>query len=729
MNSTNNRIRTQGGQIIVLLALLMFVILGFVGLAIDGTIMGNARYNMRAVAELTTLAAIETFVSNLPATTDGDPSTLPNTRPDLFNMVRDRANQIKNQNDTLASFGSGQEIIDILHNFESPTPADSLLEFGVWKLEPSSGPIPTCTDPDGNVINAPCFEPITNINDTVNAVRVSLRSPSLVPYISSFFMNNSVSYEQSAIAALTPRHLMFIVDMSTSITDLTHPGNNPVCDAACRNTLDTWSGNIALNPCMPGGSLNPCYYDDPVGSGNWYAKGYRTPYLFRLPIFDGPGDPYYGTPSQANHCPGAPFSDTVNRGTLEYECAFLGMEGPAAYPTPGVWGAVFPGKYRPYRDHWNIGAAFTVQDYRYFSTHGAITGTYFPNLAVLAEPLSSVLLAMNGAAQAMEDRGVAGDKAGYIAVDAASPPYANLPNPADETRYEPLTTDFTKLKNHTDLLGVVTNPSGENWGNQFLFPVLKSFTNLPSALLQALYEFQNDPQSDLAVKSVVIFSDGLSNCYYEPAIPGYFCNTGEDAHHRSLQDIAPLVQQYVDNEITINVVHVGAPGPHTLLANAPGNGPGCATSDDYAFYGVAGVLGQCIGASGSGTTPCPADWSAMTTGQGTYPPTVLAMYSMAAITGGFYLPIRPPCDTSCGSPPCSVQPQLDAACDLDGTNWPSALYPTPNPVVVTPFTDSFGRLTCDAAGRDIPTQANEEVLKILQANPFTLVGDSFGTYN
>jgi hypothetical protein len=213
--------RNEKGIYIVLLALLLFVLLGLVALALGLGMLGTSKTRLQNAANLAALAALERF-SAQPL---NDPYVL------RANNALQRANEILVAN-TMP--GVAANLGNLVHHGETEgTTTGGVITFGNWHSRPPVGGAP---DPCATYGGTPCFVPNDDITTSplpttrVTAVRIEAHNPSGSPMIwelGRFLGKTRLSYWSTATATLAPRCTAYLMDVGDSISWETHPKYSP----------------------------------------------------------------------------------------------------------------------------------------------------------------------------------------------------------------------------------------------------------------------------------------------------------------------------------------------------------------------------------------------------------------------------------------------------------------------------------------------------------------------
>lgn len=347
------------------------------------------------------------------------------------------------------------------------------------------------------------------------------------------------------------------------------------------------------------------------------------------------------------------------------------------------------------------------------------------------QPLMSILDGMNQAVQAIRARALTGDLAGLMVFSDFAPLSRTAAERNPKAHYfsqqqlrfrpryvalggaEPLPgragSTFELLENITSYNrqdGFVTSTSGgDTFYNYFLFPDPRDNSDINGALLEALDELIHTEPRD-AEKIVVLFTDGMANCYrpnyrapYDASFnytidirsipncndprPGrviqnnvgdpILCDPSYCFFLAAMEELGQIRERYIDNNIRINVVLFGQSGPNTLLWNSNAN-----TRSNYPVVDrncMSIAEGQQSGLRNMVFDRCPPGNTFADCERLFYLSTVLGtedffppnrnFYDLALETGGEFLPVR----ATLATPPRNEQPGFDvrkpAAISLD----------------------------------------------------------------
>ncbi|NLF24356.1 MAG: VWA domain-containing protein [Deltaproteobacteria bacterium] len=255
-------------------------------------------------------------------------------------------------------------------------------------------------------------------------------------------------------------------------------------------------------------------------------------------------------------------------------------------------------------------------------------------------------------------------------------------------------------------------------------------TDIGSALTRAIDIL--DPDSNEFKSSenfIVLFSDGKSNCVKNNG--SATCNGGDALTHRtsisnalnSLKGSNSPLERLVENGITLHTVLVSdSVQPHSLLKANPSKS-GCLDDLTSRRMADAGHMGYEFVNWGDGF----GDERRRVT-----PPYHYAnrFYEGSRATGGFWTPLRNPCIPGTNlldpSSPTGLEGSLHRSCmkkpagstlslnDLEDSL--KTIFQTYN------YLDNSGRLLCDPYGRDLRGQIDDFIDLLMGQNPIRLVG-------
>ena len=492
------RIRNETGAVLVLLGLCLGVVLLFVALAVDTAMLGTSHQKQARTAEMGALAAVEAFLSAA------------GTREQKFDAAKTRAEEV-------VGFGLNAIVSDAKNSQASAgSIGDSttvgsrgFLEAGQYFF---AEPAPTATAPgvsgcqdflsDGftNNQNCPCpnnrwegecFRPHANAAELnggrpTTAFKLNLNTDSSNP-VKTLFAGvaggpASFPLSSSAISTITPRHIVFLIDMSSSMTSNTHFLNgNPKgkvafrvptpCITEMKNSTTALGTNCTYldyqEPAPPGYELD----ETPFGFGRW---------------------------EEMSECREPGSSDLIyNHYRNDYKCYDLLVEGnPQSYLVDTLYDSANPRLVK------NTPAG-PVSDY---------TGP---------QPLSTVFEAIHQTLLSLQVLAVPGDEVTFIAYDQSAKVAANnkrvIGPVGPESCTGGSTSDFCKLFRLTDVADY-TQAAIDERVESLLFPLIGANTDFSEALLRA-YEILSDAEgAEISDNQIIAFGDGLGNCTHSALV-------------------------------------------------------------------------------------------------------------------------------------------------------------------------------------------------------------------
>lgn len=688
----------ERGAVIVLIALLLVVLISFGALAIDGLTAANAQRQMTVVSEMASLAGAEQFFGSQAGTVQGQ-----------LTEALTRANQVSALNE-LVGYAEGPSTSPdqpfgylglAFSGGCSGWPAgndctNGSLIPGEYFLEDPDGPGPE--DPCHSTY--PCFEAAADETGTINAFQVVTN---VVTPMRTWFGRvtgfDNLALSGDAIAAQVPRHAMFLVDESTSMTGDTHRASNPSC------------------PEIPG---TPCY--------DHFSQGTLNPPGFANYTYDG-GQPPSGNPlekqvagirsyygyEQGGVLPvcNPPYSGDPNTHPVNIMCSWQALGTRPANCTAGA----------PQADcAWNVTTFEDFTEIKWFQDDYTVNITVndqcdrgggvpagnrdylfpaHPGQLADPQPLFSVLRGVVAALNEFALNAVAGDLVGIKAFDEC------VPN-------DPISDRFFELGPVSNIPVAAVDPddASDDYLTNMFFPMGNYNTDGVIALEQALTDLAAQPNALLASSFVVIFTDGLFNCHGDPART---CDNQYPDHAAAMAELVNLTDLFASQRVAAHVIYAGdAVNPHTLLYRSLDN-PDCMDDLEARYLGIDYVDPSCGGMG------CQSDYNNMVAGIGTFSEHIIYMYDLARKTGGEFVTLRDPC-----VPGTDVSPNLTAACAA-AAQWFWTDPPVPTPVYLQPYTRGPGpapgdnQVLCEPTGVDKDIQVQQAIARIMGIHPFKLV--------
>ena len=598
---------------------------------------------------------------------------------------------------------------------------------GVWYFEHDNNDITipsSCyTNPSNKSDSTfkPCFREVSIAEAAsgaeITAFQVKVGTPvnnQLRTILSNIMYNKSASINAEATAAIVPRRAVFVVDNTISAVTESHPfeSNDPLGERILYAYSSTSSDCSTF--------YRPPEESDPIGSLNLF-------WLFKLP-----DSSLTGQPDKTDY--------QVGRGSFTSNCFRV-----------------------PYTSAGNI--------------DGGASREMWHRVDVInrPEPLGDILLSVNNGLSAFAERGVGGDRIGFIGFDNEM---IEVRATRDEGTGNPFgmvrpiiggSGEFNTFLRATSPEYGDENGNGvpfENWDaftSRYLFPRYWSDssaggqrqtanTNIPDALEKARAMLNNEEGFRASDNFVVLFSDGQSNCRggREASPTTDSCGEGNQDFRNSWRDFKineNVLQRYIDNEIAIHSVIVGENSrPHHKLFSAKGSacsfGSEECCMDQETFQqrkrrGIIPADTTWVGLDSGRTFDSPYPDTTSPASFPNYAPNVWQYASEA--TNGLWLPVRRPCSdfvrSSIGDPVNAAKLAINAICDRGDANdlvsWNSGfvtrfilrgVFQGPDSNIRDNVLDDQGRLLCDPESLSVEEQITNAIQeKILKVSPFILV--------
>ncbi len=683
-----------------MVAMLLFVLILFTALAIDTTMLASSKSKQRHIAQYMALAAVKAF-----GTTPGD-----NTAK--LQAALDRAREFADDNTFISQAFMIPEPKSIGTNRAvSPAATHGLLVPGIWyfqpqpalcaaNLDPRLRPCPCASPPS---VKTPCFRPLnfdlpSEATEVPNAVSVQIWTSATSPVRTIFARVQGLdnyTLGGQATAAITPRHGIFLLDLSrsahaenylpfeTAANPPANPNYNDAAEFAYRLTGVSGGGacTVGTNPCAPPGVCvpgAPAPYPPPNGCT---IPGGVIETLFQIE--------YNEFLRNCRQAP-PPLRPPERHYKTDYSCY------PISYTDDGT----------PRNDD------YLIDGYRGDTTAGTFRGP---------EPLSTMLDGLHYALERVQTASVPGDLMGVIGFDMSAK--INIrqmnPSPSTDARYSGfLTASNMTLQSPADL--------ANRFQNYGLFTRMESQANFPEALREARAKLRAANNSESAENFVVMMSDGLTSCYRNRT-----CGPDEKHFLNSQAEAMDILEHdYVGDRTRFHFILLGNEvGPHTILTTKEENGVRTCMTEEQADLNnpPLNFVNASVPPGATSADPSPR-WYALA--NGTTVSTNLkyfapnGFYRSVKATQGLWFPIRQCCRSTAGAAcdaPSVVQGALQTACQNTAPGILGGTTNQPIPAIASPYTDGEGRLLCDSEGRDRTTQIHEAVDKIFVRSPYTLV--------
>ncbi len=679
------------GAVLIYLAVILVVLIGFVGMGIDSSVLGASESQQRHTAEYLALTALRTF-SGRPATED--------IYTRLF-AARDHAQQVAGANIMLAEpflyLPAQPEELGPLDDGGGGTVPDGpngRIAPGLWYFVPPAScalePTPCPCDTSGNWAG-PCFREL-DFDDPAqqtivpNAFRAELHLRPESP-LRTFFMRvlgaEFVSVASSATAATVPTHGVLLTDLSRSSAGQNHRHY----EAWGAEESSEYAFQLKNKTCLgPSDHTNPCQTltlwpgAPPPPAGHYISCGAVGDALGPPTDCEFMGKTFLDlyTAIYNSHCNSPPPLIRRTRG---------------ATTTPIH--RHFKDDYACYTVNYQDGNESPVTEHYLIDTYrSVVTDIFDPAYTIGPEPLSTMLYGMHYALDRVTQRNVIGDMIGAVGFDQSA---------WIRSRKFPLSRpglpDYESLKRITDVDNQTPQTLEERFQTHLFFPRVDALGNIPGALTEAVNMLLTASDRDLSQKFVVLITDGISFCQNDAS-----CDLSATGFQNSFNEAASIVQnQFVPNGIKLHVVFIGRTGgPHTLLVQSSNDPTECMEEGEARF----------------GSQPIPlVDVNAYTdtlpealTDETKYFFPANQYYNLARMTDGIWGPVRPcfPVSGTC----TDLTITLNSACEAGspGTS-----------VTLLPYTDNYGRLQYDPLGRHPREQFEEYIEQVLSNEPYVLV--------
>lgn len=733
-NSVRSRWRhwEDTGSILVLTAFAAVMLLAIVGLLIDSALLSSGQTEHEQATDLAVLKAAEVFTRPAPdtatalnnAATAASASLAANLQSNVVN--RQAANGGTWGNISVAGVGTPGEN-GILYPgtwyFSEPfNPASPGTGCDGWRtagLGPATGTsfglTTNCPCSATDSWNGPCFRPVEPgvTNEANNALQLSLRTDAgdgVNPLFGSIFDSigssnfaggGGVELGSTATVALVPRQLLFLVDLSGSIVETSHPLQSY-----------TFSGLIDLNAAP--------------GSPNYGA--YQTNCGALPSLLGTPQNISFSSASfSCRDFPGVP-GDTVDDGSNVYaQPSFLIDQSTPPEPLRSI-----------------------------------LTGTHHVMYDLRSRSVGADRLGFVGFDDNILDirATLSGGTPGLVApTDAEFDAFFNATKVSPGTYSDSTPIMGAAISNLYDRMLFPRTFSGERLSGPkgaLSSTQHKVNSDLAGPLGESINIFDATSGGTQADSHIFLFTDGLGNCVSSLSfLPGGstspdICGDTPDHYFGSMNQIfRSVVPGLVTRGVSLHVFLAGeASRPHTIVRAGADDGfgspSGCLTegdgralAQDGTISGTENVIGDnrfnnsanasrnVHGCDGS-TNDCllrnvdPNPNTHIPPIPGLYDPVPgnplllpNLLYYAAARTGGTFVPIRPPCA------PGNDAAALEALCIASGESEGEIVHGT----VGSNFVDEEGRLLCDVAGRSVETQVTEAIQQILSFNPYVLVAE------
>ena len=487
-------------------------------MSLDLAILGTSHQKQSRTAELAALAALETYY----ATEGSFSSKTLEARLRAEQITSFEFNQLRWQQGT----GPSNQLADLTTG--SGSDVIGTIEAGrYFFVEPTGGcgsitSVANCPC-DGSQQFSECFRPHqtgdqlgNNGLPEVSAFRVRLHTKTADPIKTTFTAGgggqSSFSLSSEAIATITPRNAVFLVDLSSSVAAESHKRANyywefssnweELSQAAFRLNGSCSPTRLNVGDCtIPDGPLDPSLLFSQI---TW--EGDSTETLDWDGMFDCRDET-------------AVESDFQRHFKSDYECHSVD------FSIDGT----------PKNEKYYIDVVRDIPRVVY----GMDTPEYYG-----AEPLTTILDGIHTALTLIETYSIPGDSVSFIGFDdyiIDKRTFSNI-NPGD--------SDFELLKTITD----IDDPDAIDVRIQnMFFPREPSSTDLPEAILKAQELLSTQSTSSISDSMIVLFSDGISNC-------SHFNGPSNSSDTR-----VNKIEQKIKNREFLQVTSAGPPAVYNFI--------------------------------------------------------------------------------------------------------------------------------------------------------------------
>ncbi len=644
--------RSQGG-ILPFVAFVILMMTAYLAFVLDVSFLTSTKEQAQYNAHFVALAAIEEYFDHTNCSED-DGESQPCSPKQRYDAALERARTVFAENFLLGSDKTEEEKVQIFSPDDSHADA-AILEPGMWYgTEPAEGDPNPCVDGE----ETPCFKPITletsysELNSHPNAFRIKgyLYNSDIIQIGGGIFGSSSrKQIYAEAVASLVPRHGCFLVDISNSMVRETHKIWNyrfgdffnwyydrskpfsPANDNVKVDGLEAFGNEFAFD-------LSSCDFTS-------YAGISSDPHCVQY---------YWLTQMRATRAPSATVrefqhyaSDYISKISLS-DNDYNSYSRKELHPNPHSDSRYSAGTAN---ERYMFDTFFLDPD-----ADADSPGYHGP------QPLTSVFEGLKAAMTQFGLRRVAGDEVCLIFYDQSLqwPRIVNLTSKFDKVvEYTNIHSEGGALLEDGDGQSAGTSAKGgEPEGAELiirhkLYPGPSSSTNMLMALEEAYRQLRTRrtqsrlPSSDF----IVLIGDGLANCRTCPSggpgdgscEPG--CSNDLEYHKSAMEEVKWLVREEKDKfNVPVHVVQLGTDvKPHTRFVYGA---EGKCMSDEEAM--AAGILPVKGGGYIDGTyvsDPDDSQLSQMYTNMSSDSPYMEVnkdMAEVAMISGGKWLPIRPP---------------------------------------------------------------------------------------
>ena len=520
----------EKGIAIPLLAIAIASIIAIVGLALDSMTAETAQQQTVIASEQAALAALYTFAAERLSSTDIDA---------ILRASLEKANLAASLNNLITEDGStafGHLGLSYENCPEEICNTDSLggtLIPGTWHAKTSPDePLPACGE-------TPCFEAYDHLDADINKINAfEVQTNTLTP-LRLFFMQavgaEGFIIKGSAAATIMPRHVVFLIDLSGSVSGDTHKKGNPLChpgstcyehfrvidDAAVDYTYcdkfhstlgDTDVCDALYDRYRLGSVASRLTYSE-----NQFESSLCNEFLTAPAVHDLDDPESRGMDAYSSYVSDSGW-------TCDF-CAPCALEDDRDNPHPQDpgWDTDIEG-YSAITKHYE--SDYSELSINWFDESGAetIDSIYVDSYSIsdpdgsFPEPLFSILNGINDAVTTFDSRKVPGDMIGLLGFDHRV--FSTNPSDSTPARVFKLGLDFQTIINATVTIDSEGDPiswpeltANENsFLSRYLVPAPHSFTDGKVALNEALGWFDAVDTPSEEQKKVILFTDGMFNC-------------------------------------------------------------------------------------------------------------------------------------------------------------------------------------------------------------------------
>lgn len=563
--------RNTSGVYVALLALMIMALMLFVGLVISVSFLSLNAARLQHVANLVSLAGLESFAQT-------DPETVPYYQ--RTNQALVRVNEIYSMNSLPGIHGT---LGGITHVSDQVEGGGGSIEFGKWYREtPLSGD--PCPEYPCFVANDPPHE---GQDAQANAVRVRLKNnaPFELPFC-RLFGNCEEDLRADAIATLAQTCVAFVVDLSRSTFFTTH--KNPVkwLIKGHEDTGDIWE-TVPYCTGFPGIQADDLYRCN-------VTQVSESPPQYEATNVGAPFFRNDGNETGSFDCS----SSSYGNWDRWYWCSLArqGEDKNFSFDRPDGETDIT----RHYRSDY-VSRTYVDQD---GTTHQVLVDSFVSETYEGPEPFTSFFHAINAALRSLKRQSAAEDKAmltgfsGHLKAKFPSPP-PDSPDPRLTRDFGPI-IQVSNLNNRGTIdvnLATVHPEAHPNFLDYNFISYLgggdelESNTNILIALNDAIRVLREECPSS-AQRTIILLTDGVSSCRRASGSSDsvdpddYACDTDDigfyyDAFGQMWGDIRPVMQS---NQISLVTILAGEHvGPNFKNVAHPEDGRPLTPEEAFAY--------------------------------------------------------------------------------------------------------------------------------------------------